>query len=267
MAAMVNPDSTVTVTACGAERAEDVQRLTHAAYALYAELDPPTHGRTESLDVVRADLESGGGAIAGINGPAVGCLRWVLLDDGDLYARRVAVEPESQGEGVGRALMGWAEEEARRRGCAGVQVGVRIALEGNLAFFAGLGYEVIDERTHVGCTVPTYRLLRKALCSGASSNDAQDARFMAFNPAARMSAPAKAHKEMWFLHLDEVETLVAATPERWRAFIVLAVWTGMRFGEIAALRASRVDFLRRQVASRGFGHRGQRQAAYGLDED
>jgi hypothetical protein len=34
------------------------------------------------------------------------------------------------------------------------------------------------------------------------------------------------------LRHDEIDKLVAATPERWPAFIVLAIWTGMRFGEM-----------------------------------
>jgi GNAT superfamily N-acetyltransferase len=163
MAAMVDPDPTALVTACGAERAQDVQRLTRAAFARYTDLDPPTHARGESLEVIRADLSSGGGAIAELDGRAVGCLRWRVLEDGDFYVYRVAVEPESQGHGVGRALMRWVEEEAVGRGCAGVQVGVRIALDGNLAFFVGLGYDVIEERTHEGYAEPTYRQLRKAL--------------------------------------------------------------------------------------------------------
>jgi integrase len=52
---------------------------------------------------------------------------------------------------------------------------------------------------------------------------------------------------MRFLSAEEVERLVEATPVRWKAFVMLAAWGGLRFGEIAALRTDRVDFRRGQV--------------------
>ena len=59
--------------------------------------------------------------------------------------------------------MAWAEREARRRGCAGVSVGVRIALPGNLAFYREAGYEVTGEHSHDGYERATWIALRKSL--------------------------------------------------------------------------------------------------------
>jgi integrase len=67
------------------------------------------------------------------------------------------------------------------------------------------------------------------------------------NRAHGVKPPALPHKPIRFLTAVEVERLVAAVPEQWRAFVLLAAWGGLRFGEIAALTTDRVDFIRRQV--------------------
>lgn len=150
-----------TILPCGPERADEIHRLTQAAFRAHRELDPPSSAGRETVEAVRADLAAGGGAIAELEGRAVGCLRWTLATDGAFHVRRVAVEPELQGRGLGRALMTWAEQEARRRGCKAVSAGVRIALPGNLAFYSGLGYRSVAEHAHDGYDRPTWLALRK----------------------------------------------------------------------------------------------------------
>lgn len=151
------------IVACGAERSIEVHRLTQAAFAAYADLDSPSGALRETLERVRADLASGGGAVAELDGRAVGCLRWQLAPERSLHVRRVSVEPELQRAGIGAALMTWAEREARRRGCVAVTAGVRIALHGNLGFYRSLGYEVTAEHRHDGYERPTWLALRKRL--------------------------------------------------------------------------------------------------------
>ncbi len=46
----------------------------------------------------------------------------------------------------------------------------------------------------------------------------------------------------------DVDALVDAVPARYRALVQLAAETGMRIGELAALRVGRIDVLRRTVA-------------------
>jgi tRNA threonylcarbamoyladenosine biosynthesis protein TsaE len=151
------------VVACGPERADEVHRLTQAAFRVHRVLDPPSGAGRETAAVVRDDLAAGGGAIAELDGRPVGCLRWALAGDGDLHVRRLAVEPGLQRRGVGSALMAWAEREAERRGCTGVYVGVRLGLGGNLAFYRRLGYEVVREHRHDGYDHTTWLALRKSL--------------------------------------------------------------------------------------------------------
>jgi [ribosomal protein S18]-alanine N-acetyltransferase len=98
---------------------------------------------------VRLELAESGGALATLTetGQAVGALR--LIDKADrLQVRRVAVDPACQGRGVGTALMDWARQEAGRRGCAEVWVGVRAQLPRNREFYERLGYRVVAEHRH-----------------------------------------------------------------------------------------------------------------------
>ena len=151
------------VAPCGPERAGEMQRLTRAAFAPYRHLDPPSGAVSESATHVVDDLMEGGGAVAERDGRAVGCLRWNMASNGDLHVRRVAVEPELQRQGIGGALMGWAEEEARRRGCRCLSVGVRVGLPGNLDYFRQLGYVVTGEHRHEGYDRTTWLSMRKTL--------------------------------------------------------------------------------------------------------
>jgi GNAT superfamily N-acetyltransferase len=150
------------VEECGPDDAGTVHRLTQAAFAEQASLDPPSGAGRESPDSVRADLAAGGGAIAWLDGSPVGCLRFQGVG-GHLVVRRVAVPPDLRGRGIGRSLMAWAEAEAARRGAAEVAVHVRLALPGNLAFYRRLGYAVVAEHAHAGYDRPTSAELRKRL--------------------------------------------------------------------------------------------------------
>ena len=94
----------VAVYACGGNAATMVHELTQAAFAGYEALDPPSGASRETAESVRRDLEAAGGALAWLDSRPVGCLRFVIEAD-HLHVRRVAVTPELQGLGIGRALM------------------------------------------------------------------------------------------------------------------------------------------------------------------
>ena len=73
------------IASCGPERADEVQRLTQAAFTQYETLDPPSGALGESPQVVSDDLSEGGGAIAELDGCTVACLRWLIDARGDFY--------------------------------------------------------------------------------------------------------------------------------------------------------------------------------------
>ena len=152
----------VEVIHCDSGAAAVVHDLTQAAFSGYDVLDPPSGALKETVDSVRRDLEAGGGAVALLGSAAVGCLRFEVAA-GHLHVRRVAVRPEMQGRGIGRALMAWAEVEAARRGLAHVSVGVRLSVPSNLAFYQRLGYVVVAEHSHPGYVVPTAVSMQKRI--------------------------------------------------------------------------------------------------------
>jgi integrase len=87
----------------------------------------------------------------------------------------------------------------------------------------------------------TFRLLSRVLKSGVNGG------FIPRNPAERVSTPTVQQKEMRFLDLKDISHLSEAAPDEWKAFLLVAIWGGLRFGEISALRTKDIDFLRRQI--------------------
>jgi ribosomal protein S18 acetylase RimI-like enzyme len=74
----------------------------------------------------------------------------IVLVEGDdrLVIENVAVDPARQGEGIGRRLLEFAEETARRAGVGTVALYTHEKMTENLALYAHLGYEE-DERRRV----------------------------------------------------------------------------------------------------------------------
>jgi ribosomal protein S18 acetylase RimI-like enzyme len=155
----------IVVKGAGPEAALEVHRLTQLAFAGYGWLTPPSGALAETEDDVRRDLQQHGGAVARRGGSAVGALR-LRVEPRALWVRRVAVDPASQGRGVGRALMAWAEREAAERGLPEVRLGVRAQLPGNRAFYERLGYRVIRPHLRPGSNEPHwYEMGRAAAAS------------------------------------------------------------------------------------------------------
>lgn len=67
---------------------------------------------------------------------------------------------------------------------------------------------------------------------------------IARNPARGVTLPRRAAKARRYLTPAEVEALAAAVGERWRPVVLVLAWTGLRWGEMAALRVRDVNFLR-----------------------
>lgn len=75
----------------------------------------------------------------------------VLVDNGDhLVVNNVAVSPALQGRGLGRALLEFAEAEARRRGFSEVRLHTNAAMADNLLMYPKLGYTEVGRETQGG---------------------------------------------------------------------------------------------------------------------
>ncbi|MFI7637806.1 GNAT family N-acetyltransferase [Nonomuraea sp. NPDC049400] len=64
----------------------------------------------------------------------------LVLEDGVLLVENVAVRPGRQGKGLGRALMAYAEEEARRLGLPALRLYTNVKMAANIALYESLGY-------------------------------------------------------------------------------------------------------------------------------
>ena len=135
-----------------------------ASFAQYrGKLVPESGAFRETAENIAAELAKGAGAIVLERGAEMlGC---VLIEEieGDLYFGRLAVLPSARGLGLAKRLIEAVEGEARRRGLAGVRLGVRIVLTDNQRLFSSLGYREISREAHPGFDRPTSINMRKAL--------------------------------------------------------------------------------------------------------
>lgn len=76
---------------------------------------------------------------------------------------------------------------------------------------------------------------------------AVDAGLIPNNPAERVALPRIEAKEMRFLTPSEVNLLASTIDARYKTFVLVAAYGGLRFGEMAALRVERIDFLRNRL--------------------
>lgn len=82
----------------------------------------------------------------------------VLYPRGDhLHVENVAVLPAAQGKGVGKALLAFAEDEARRLGLPAVELYTNVKMTENQAFYPALGYVETDRREEDGFSRVFYR--------------------------------------------------------------------------------------------------------------
>ncbi|KMM46520.1 integrase [Cellulomonas sp. A375-1] len=72
-------------------------------------------------------------------------------------------------------------------------------------------------------------------------------RKIATSPCVKIKLAAPERHRVVPIETGKVLELASAMPDRWRAMVLLAAGTGMRFSEVAGLTTDRVQFLRRLV--------------------
>jgi ribosomal protein S18 acetylase RimI-like enzyme len=127
--------------------AEVVRDVVHAAYAHYvARIGKPPG---PMLDDYAARIASGQAWVLEDADAIAGIL--VLEERADsLLLDNIAVRPECQGAGHGRALMAFAEAEARRRGFAEIRLYTHALMTENQALYRRLGYVETARATEKG---------------------------------------------------------------------------------------------------------------------
>ena len=114
-----------------------IQAIVEQAYAVYV----PRIGKKPGpmLEDYRARVAEGVVWVAEADGAVAGVL--VLLTERDhLLLDNVAVAPEAHGRGIGRQLIAFAEDEARRRGFAEIRLYTHEKMTENAAMYPRLGY-------------------------------------------------------------------------------------------------------------------------------
>lgn len=71
--------------------------------------------------------------------------------------------------------------------------------------------------------------------------------FVGINPVVAVKRRKVPQRVPTFLRAEEVSPFLYGTPEKWRPLFAVAVYTGLRKGELFALRKSDVDFNRKMV--------------------
>jgi GNAT superfamily N-acetyltransferase len=137
-----------------------VQGLILDAFSyMQGRIDPPSSVLRLTPGSMAADVTHGALLLAEIDGALVGCL--FARPKGDaLYIGKLAVRPDRQGRGIGRALVDAARAEARTRGLAALELQTRVELTENHRTFARWGFVKTAETAHAGYTRPTSITMR-----------------------------------------------------------------------------------------------------------
>lgn len=141
----------------------DVLALIMRAFAFMdGIIDPPSSAHLLTADALRAKALRETGFLALDGDRIVGCVFALERADG-LYVGKLAVAPDRQGHGIGRRLMQAAEDLARSRGKAAIELETRIELTPNHAAFARLGFRETGRTAHDGYDRPTSITMRKTI--------------------------------------------------------------------------------------------------------
>jgi ribosomal protein S18 acetylase RimI-like enzyme len=139
---------------------ETVRALILEAFAtMEGRIDPPSSALRLTARSIADDAAKGALLLADLDGALVGCV-FVRPQADALYVAKLAVRPDLQGRGIGRALMAAARAEARARGLAALDLQVRIELTENQAAFARMGFVKTAETAHPGYRRPTSIAMR-----------------------------------------------------------------------------------------------------------
>jgi predicted N-acetyltransferase YhbS len=145
------------------EDAADIVPVIRRAFAQYdGKLVPPSGALHETEATVAARIDTERCIVAFDGASPIACIFYKRVGD-QLYFGRLAVLPDRRGEGLAQRLVAEVEAAARTAGLAAVTLGVRIALPGNVAMFAALGYREIGRKAHSGFSEPTSITMEKRL--------------------------------------------------------------------------------------------------------
>jgi putative acetyltransferase len=123
---------------------EDARRLIAALDAGLAELYPPEQRFGPNLKAEHLDGGRGTFLVARDGGRAVGCGAIRVLDATTAEAKRMYVEPDQRGRGVGRVVLAGLEAAARQLGVRRLVLETGIYQDAALSLYRRAGFTQID---------------------------------------------------------------------------------------------------------------------------
>jgi predicted N-acetyltransferase YhbS len=134
--------------------------ISRAFAGMEGRIDPPSSlHRLTALDITKQAVE---GEVWVIGVPAMACV-FLTARPHALYLSKLAVDPAHHRMGLGRALIGLAEDRARQLGLPALELSTRIELVENHAAFKALGFVQTASTAHAGFDRPTTLVFTKAL--------------------------------------------------------------------------------------------------------
>jgi GNAT superfamily N-acetyltransferase len=136
-------DRSLTVSVEALE-SDDARRLIAALDDGLAELYPPEQRFGPNLKAHHLEGGRGTFLIARNDGRAIGCGAIRLLDPMTAEAKRMYVEPDQRGKGVGRAVLAGLEAAAKQLGVRRLVLETGIYQEAALSFYRRAGFTQVE---------------------------------------------------------------------------------------------------------------------------
>ena len=178
--------------------------------------------------------------------------KWLLLEEGDVLAGRWH-DPRSGTELFSDYCVNWLEEWSRTVGSK-TNYNAETALRGRiLPVFGNKRLKQITTKEvrewlstllAEGLSPATVRTYRQIF--GQVLNQVVADGLLLSNPVDGVKAPTVRPRRQMFLSADELKLLAKAAGDH-EALILFLGWSGLRFGEAAALRVGKVDTGRRRI--------------------
>jgi ribosomal protein S18 acetylase RimI-like enzyme len=127
-----------TIRPAGMSDRDAMMRIVAEAYTKYIDRIGKAPG--PMLDDYSAHIRNHTAWVIECDGTVAGLI--VLLPEDDhLLLDNVAVDPARHGQGIGRALIRFAEKEASRRGYSEIRLYTHVTMTENLAMYPALGWQ------------------------------------------------------------------------------------------------------------------------------
>ncbi len=125
-------------------------------------IDPPSSAYRLTPDLLARKASRQACFVAAIGPKLAGCA-FAEERDNLVYLSTLAVDPDSQGSGIGRGLIAAVEAHALKAGKPMLELQTRVELDANHATFRRLGFVEIGRTAHSGFDRPTSITFRKSL--------------------------------------------------------------------------------------------------------